>query len=81
MRAVELLNAVPEAADEQRSAHDEQQIGEDGAGDGGLDEVKQAGADSHDGDDEFGGIAHGGIEQAPDSRPCVRGEGLGRVAQ
>src|SRR5690606_8910243 len=46
---------------------DEEHVTDDGPGDGRLDEVIQAGVQRDAGDDQFGRIAEGGVEQAPHS--------------
>ena len=66
--SVEDLASVLDAADHERETHHQQEIAEDRTGNGGLDQFQQAGADGDDGDDEFGSVAEGGIEQAADAR-------------
>ena len=62
--AVELLRAAAEAADEERQAEHEQQVADDAAGDRGLDQLDVPVAQRDDRDDQLGGVAEGGVEEA-----------------
>ena len=76
-RAVELLRAVLEAADDAGQPEDEQQVADDAAGDRGLDDRGVMRAQRGDGDDQFGGVAERGVEEAAERRSGALGEVVG----
>ena len=78
--AVELLRAVLEAARQDGYPQHEQQVADDRAGDGGLDQLEQAALDGEQGDDQLGCVAEGGVDQPADLGAGVRGQPLGAVA-
>ena len=63
----EALDLVLEAAGQERRPQHQQQVADDRAGERGLDHVEHAGAQRHQGDDQLGGIAQGGVEEAADA--------------
>ena len=71
---VEFLCAVAGAADSHREPEDEQQVANDRAGDGGFDQLEQAGLYGGDGDNKLGGVAEGGIEQRANTRVGMSGK-------
>ncbi len=80
-RPVETLRAVLDAADQDAETHDQQDVADDRAGDGGLDEIQQALSDGENRDDEFGGVAQRRVEQAADAGAGVRRQLFGGVPE
>ena len=72
-----VCDAVTDAADHHGEAKHEQQVADDRAGDGGLDQFEQAGAHRGDGDDQLGGVAERGVEQRADARTGMRSQVFG----
>ena len=75
------LDGVAQAAGEERRAEHQQQVADDRADQRGLDDVEHAGAQRDEGDDQLGGIAEGGVEQAADALADPGRELLGRQAE
>ena len=76
--AVEVLALAPQPSDQHGRPHDEQDVAEDGADDGGLDDFLEALAEGEQGDDELGGVAEGDVEEPADPRAGAGGQLLGR---
>ena len=76
---VEVLLAMAQPAGQHRGAQHQQHIADDRADDRGLDHVVEPGAQRDQGDDELGGVAEGGIEQAARAFAYPGGEMLGGV--
>ena len=74
-----LLLALP-PADEHRPAGDEQQVAQDRAGEGGEDDWLRPRSQGDEGDDEFGGVAEGGVEQSAPGGAGAVGEVFGGLA-
>ena len=72
--AVKGLRLVPDAAHEHGKAADEQDVANNGSGEGGFDNVVKAAAEGCDGNDHLGGITEGGVEEAADGFSGVMGE-------
>ncbi|MOA24724.1 hypothetical protein D3C78_1454150 [compost metagenome] len=68
-------------AGQHRSPLHQQDVADDGADDGRLHHVMQAGLQGGKGDDQFGGIAEGGVEQAADALATALGQLLGGAPQ
>ena len=71
--AVEPDLRAAEARGDERQAQDEEQVAQDAAGNGCLDQIHEAGAQRHDRDDELRRVAERRVEQSADG-----GSGLGR---
>ncbi|KAH6607600.1 hypothetical protein Trco_003913 [Trichoderma cornu-damae] len=78
---VEVLLRAAQAAEEEAEAHDQQQVGEDGADERGLDNGNLVVDEGDDGDDELDGIAERGVEQAAEGLAGPEGDLLGGEAQ
>jgi hypothetical protein len=76
---VDPLLAVPQAPGEERHAKADQQIGEDGAGERGLDDAGEAVGKRHHPDDQFREVVEGRVDEPPGHRPLSGGEVLGGV--
>ncbi len=63
-----------------RQAENEQQVAENAAGDRRLHQVDEASLQRHDRDDELGGVAEGGVEQATERRAGAGGDLFGCLA-
>ena len=72
--------AEAQAAGEERRPEHEQQIADDRPGDRRPHHLQLAVRHEKDPDDELGGVAEGGVEQAADPGPGVDGELLGGVS-
>ena len=68
------------AARDQREPEDQQQVAEDAAGDRRLHQLDQPRPQRHDRDDQLGGVAEGGVEEAADRRAGAMGQVLGGLA-
>ncbi len=77
---VEGLPLILQAAKEHGAAADEEEIAEDRAGDGGFDDVVEAAGEGDEAEDDFGGVAEGGVEEAAEGGAGALGEMLGRFA-
>ena len=64
----ELVALAPPAADQQRGAHDQQQVAEDRADDRGLDDLLQALLEREQRDDQLRRVAERDVQQAADAR-------------
>ena len=79
--AVEELLPVLQASQEHAEAENQEEVPQNRPGDGGLDQFPFPGPQSHDGDDQFGGVAQGGVEKAPNLGAGPLGQVLGGLAQ
>ena len=68
---------MTEAADEERQAKDEQQIREDRADQGGLDDDHETGPQGEDRDEELGQVAERRLDHSGDGRAELAAELLG----
>src|SRR3954465_4073752 len=62
--AGELLAFAAESAGDNAHAKDKQDVSDDASGEGGFNDLRVPGAQGEEGNDEFGGVPHGCIEQA-----------------
>ena len=76
---VESLGPMTEAADEERQAKDEQQVREDRADQGGLDDDHETGPQGEDRDEELGQVAERRLEDARRRRPESLAELVGAL--
>ncbi|MNQ58281.1 hypothetical protein D3C85_724730 [compost metagenome] len=76
-----MLLLVPQPPGEHGGAQHQQDIADDGADDGGLHHVVQAGTQCAEGDDQFGGVAERGIEQSAHALAGALRQLLGGPAQ
>src|SRR5579885_610149 len=72
--AVEDLAWMAHAAAQHGQPQHQQDVADDGTGDGGLDHVMQSRLERDDGDDEFGGVAEGGVQKPAQALPQIPGE-------
>jgi hypothetical protein len=63
------LDAVLQAAGQDAQPHDQQDIAHDGSDQRSLHQIEQTCFDSEERDDQFGGVAQGGIKQAAQAWP------------
>lgn len=70
---VEVLLGTAQAAKEEAESHDEQQVGQDGADERGLDDDNLTLDESEDGDDELDSIAKGGVDEAAEGLASAQG--------
>ena len=75
--AVEALPLAGDPPEEEGEADDREHVAQNRADERGFHEVVQAGLQRDDGDDELGGIAEGGVEQAARGRAKPAGQLLG----
>lgn len=71
---VEELLFAAKTTEEEAEAHDEQQVGEDGSDERGLDDFDFVVGERNDGNDEFDGVAKGGVEQAAEGLTSAQGD-------
>ena len=79
-RPVELLDPELEPAREQARAQDEQQVADDAARQRRLDHVVEPSLKREESEDQLGGVAERGVEQAPDPGPKPMSKLLGRLS-
>lgn len=79
-RPVDPLLTVPQAPGEEGHAEADEKIGEDRAGERGLDDAAQAVGERHHPDDQFRQVVEGRVDQPPGHRPLPRREVFGGVA-
>lgn len=78
---VEPLFLVFESAYEYAGAEHEEQVADNGARDARFHHIEQSLAYEENGNDQFRGVAEGGIQEAPEPLSRVVGDALGRFPQ
>lgn len=71
---VEVLLSAAKTAKEETEAHDEQQVGEDGADEGGLDNDVIPLDESNNGDNQLDSVTKGGVDETTEGLACAKGD-------
>ena len=79
-RAVEFLRTASQAADEKGQPEHEQQVADDAAGDGGLNQGEVPSAKRDDRDNQFSGVPEGGVQKTAPRGPGTARQFLGPEA-